>query len=213
MSKKQNELFKIITVGNTGVGKTSIIKRYIYNIFEDNTLCTVGLDFLEKDITLKNQKEIKLKLVDTGGEERFRALSKTYFKNAEAVLFVFALNNQESFSEIQNWINLFHNAHNGNPNIPKFLVGNKCDLKEKNIEQNDIDNFAQNNNLKYIETSAKDNILITELFQEIGEILYKDFVESGKGHKSQKKNNIMLNKDKEKKNDGCCSIKTDLSYS
>ena len=212
MSKKQFELFKIITVGNSGVGKTSIIKRYIYNTFEDNTLSTVGLDFLLKTITLKNEKEIKLKLIDTGGQEKFRSLSKTYFRNAEGVLFVFALNNEQSFIEIKDWIKMFQDAHNGNPNIPKFLVGNKCDLNEKNIKQNDIDDFAKDNNLKYVETSAKDNILITELFQEIGEILYKDFVKSGKEHKSQKVENIEINEDKENKKKGCCNIKTELAY-
>ena len=111
MSKKNkdnnNLSFQIITLGNPGVGKTSIIHRYISNVFDNNNLSTIGIDFCKKEITLKNGKKIQLKLTDTGGQELYKSLSKTYFKNSDGVLFVFSLNNEESFRDISKWIKDF----------------------------------------------------------------------------------------------------------
>ena len=98
---KEQTVFKIITLGNSGVGKTSIIERYINNIFNDNAISTVGLEFCVKKIKLKDGKEISLKLMDTSGQEKYSAVTKSYLKNAEGVLFVFALNNKESFDKLR----------------------------------------------------------------------------------------------------------------
>ena len=105
--KKENEdIMKVITLGEGGVGKTSIIRRYIDNEFDENVLSTIGLNFSFKNIELKDGNTIKLKLIDTAGQEKYRALAKSYFKNIDAVLFIFALDNQESFDNIKNWITL-----------------------------------------------------------------------------------------------------------
>ena len=206
MSNSEEEItFKIITVGESGVGKTAIIKRFVYGKFDENAISTIGLSFCFKDIKLNNNKQIKLKLIDTGGQERFRALSKSYFKNAEGVLFVFGLDNKKSFDEIQNWINTFNENCSIN-NIPKFLVGNKCDLIDKiTVDKEGIDKIAKNNNIKYIETSAKENILIEDLFIQMVEILYEDYKKSGK----EKTGQIKLESKKKKKRNNCC-VKGDL---
>ena len=100
MSKKfKNEIedsMKVITLGESEVGKTSIIRRYIHNIFDENNLSTIGLNFSFKYIKLKDGNTINLKLIDTAGQEKYKALAKSYFKNVDAVLFVFALNSEES---------------------------------------------------------------------------------------------------------------------
>ena len=120
---------------------------------------------------------MKLKLIDTAGEEKYRSLSKTYYKNAEVVLFVFALNNEESFAEITNWLKKFKENSNS-IEIPKYLIGNKADL-ERVIDKEQIEECSQNNNLKYIETSAKDNQNIDDLFNDIANNLYKSYLEKG----------------------------------
>ena len=122
-SKKHNEKindeisFKIITIGDSGVGKTSIIRRYVYDAFNDNTISTIGVTFCYKDIEWKSGEKIKLKLIDTAGQEKFNALTKTYFKNVDGVLFVFDYNNPITFEDIENWISLFE-ENNSSKGIP-----------------------------------------------------------------------------------------------
>ena len=81
--------FKIITLGDSGVGKKAIIRRFVFNTFEINKLSTIGVNFSFKDVRLKNGKNVKLKLIDTAGQERYKSVSKSYFRNADGVLFVF----------------------------------------------------------------------------------------------------------------------------
>ena len=156
--------FKVITLGDSGVGKTSIIRRYANNIFDESILSTVGVGFAFKEIELQNKKKIKLKLIDTAGQEKFKSLAKSYFKNVDGVLFVYSFEIPESFENLKEWIQLFNSNHNGKSGIPMFLIGNKSDLEEKNeIEKNYklvIEFLNEFKDLKYYKTSAKDNISI-----------------------------------------------------
>ena len=105
MSKAPNEIvFNVITLGDSGVGKTSLLRRYLYGLYDDNSMSTIGLNFSFKEIVLDNKKKVKLKLIDTGGQEKYRAIAKTYFKNADGVLFVYSIDNVDSFNNIKKWI-------------------------------------------------------------------------------------------------------------
>ena len=205
MEKEPQDLMKVITLGESGVGKTSIIRRYIHNIFDENNLSTIGVNFSFKQVKLKNGKSINIKLIDTAGQEKYKALAKSYFKNVDAVLFVFDLNDQESFDYMKNWINLFNDNHNGKEGIPMYLLGNKAD-KERKVQKNMVDEFLCKNKYKYFETSAKDNNGIDEVFQELSEDLYTILLEIG-SNKTQ--NAQTLNKYKRnERNSGCiCATK------
>ena len=178
--KESLNTVKIITLGETGVGKTSILKRYVYNSFEEDTISTIGLNFGIKEIILKDNTKIKLSLIDTAGQERYRSLSTTYFKNADAVLYVFSLDKKGSYEKIKEWKKMFKQMKK-DEGVPAFLIRNKCDLDELNINEvdkfneEDINDFLERNNfLKYITTSAKDNTNIDKVFQEISEIWYNN---------------------------------------
>ena len=189
MSKNQQIDYRIITIGDSGVGKTSIIRRYVHSIFDEDSLSTIGVSFSYKEVVLKDKDKVKLKLVDTAGQEKFKSLTKSYFKNTDVVLFVFALDDKVSFNNIKEWIELFIQNNTGRKDVLKYLVGNKNDLQPE-IEQNYIDDFANENQLKYISTSAKDNISINELFYEIAEKLYNANINKG----DTKQKNITLKK-------------------
>ena len=96
--------FTIITLGDIGVDKTSIFNRYAFNKFDENSMSTIGMSFAVKEVKIKKGEKIRLKLVDTSGQEKYRSLSKSYYKNADGVLFVFALNDIDSFEHITSWI-------------------------------------------------------------------------------------------------------------
>ena len=207
--KKQVEdlpTFNIITLGDTTVGKTSIINRYIQNIFMENTLLTCGFYKSSKEIVLKNNKKIKLNLCDTAGQEKYRSLNTQYVKNVDVVLFIFDLSNKKTFKNIKEWIEFFNTNNRSEKksqqNIPRYLIGNKKDL-ERDIEKEEIDFFLaekENKNMIYKETSAKENNdEINNIFQEIGEKLYIDYIKSGKKNKKNKKENVQLSKYTEKK--------------
>jgi small GTP-binding protein len=177
MSKKDEKEFtssmKVITLGTCGVGKSCILSRYNDNTFYDNIISTIGLNVILKEIKLKNGKNIILKLIDTAGQEKYKALSKSYFKNADAVLFIFSINNEKSFEEVKSWIDLFNENYNGRANIPQYIVGNKLDLGRK-VSKDLVNEFInENKKYKYFETSAKENIGIKELFEDLAENLYK----------------------------------------
>ena len=195
MSEENELIFNIITLGDAAVGKTSIIRRYIYDSFDENSLSTIGLQFSFKTLTLKNKKAIKLKLVDTAGQEKYRSLTQSYYKNADAALFVFSLDNIQSFQTINDWIQQFKDNHENGEKIPKYLVGNKNDLERK-VSQELIDELNKKINFKYISTSAKNNDNIDFLFEEVGEELFKRY----KPTKNQKKLNF---KQKQFKNYKC----------
>ena len=199
MKKKEKEkneklTFKIITIGDANVGKTSIIRRYIYNVFNEITMSTIGLTFSFKEIILKNGEKIKLKLVDTAGQEKYNSLSKSYFKNVDGVLFIFAFNKLETFQNIEKWIHLFEESNN-DTNLPKYLIGNKNDL-EKEVDKDLIDNFVEKYNYKFEECSALNNDNIDHIFQDIGEVLYQQYQLKEKDQKNIKITEFVEKKEK-----------------
>ena len=199
--------FKIISLGDSGVGKSSIFRRYTENKFDEDTMSTIGLAFADKELTLQNKEKVKLKLVDTGGQERYKSLAKNYYKNADGVLFVFAHNDKDSFDHIIDWIELF-DQNTTNKEIPKFLIGNKNDLK-KFDEEDSFDDFIKDHNiLRYISTSAKDNKKnnISEIFKDMSEIINKTYKTSDKQYKLgvDDKNKKENNKTSKNKGFNCC---------
>lgn len=164
--------YNIITLGESGVGKTSIINRYVDDTFNNDEISTFGIKRSFKIYTVNNGKNLKINLIDTGGQEKYRSLSVNYFRNVDVVLFVFDLNQKLSFENLQIWINYFNENNNGKYVKEKFLIGNKNDL-ENNVEKNLIDEFSKKNKLIYWEISAKTSYQINELFQFIADELYE----------------------------------------
>ena len=168
-NEKEVKSFKVITIGDSNVGKTSIIRRYIYNVFDDKTMSTIGLSFSFKEVELKNGITITLKLVDTAGQEKYRSLTKSYFKNSDGVLFVFDYGSKESFEHIQEWVQMFID-NTSQDDIPKYLIGNKDDLQNKSVTSEMIEELINKTKFKFKSTSAlRTDTNIDELFNEIAE--------------------------------------------
>ena len=160
---------KVVILGDSGVGKTSILFRYIFDKFDNQNLPTLGASFKSKVIMLPNENDaIKLNLWDTAGQEKFKSLTRMYYQEADAALIVYDTTFMESFESAKNWVqDLRENANK--PDILIALVGNKCDLTDKlEVVFEEAHTFAKSIKAEIIkETSAKDNNGINELFQDI----------------------------------------------
>jgi len=162
-------VLKLLLLGDSSVGKTSILLKYISNKFDESSISTVGVDYMDKIIDY-NKFKIKLQIWDTSGEEKFRTITKNFYRNADGLLVVFDLTKKESYDHIRIWIN---EAKENNDKLKTILIGNKLDLKDERIVAIDVaKQFAEKNNLKYIETSAKDGTNINESFQAIIDLLF-----------------------------------------
>jgi small GTP-binding protein len=196
--------FKIVTLGDPGVGKTSIFRRFVEDNFDPNQLSTLGINLSTKILKIKN-KELVLKLIDTGGQEKYRAIAASYFRRADVILFVFDLNNSGSFESIQYWLDFFEENNTGTNIKNKFLIGNKNDLEQK-VDQDLIDKLTEKNNILYMSTSAKTKHQIEQLFEYIGGELCKLLENNTKNNNGKKKSTgkvlskTNLKKDKKK----CC---------
>lgn len=186
---------KIITLGDSKVGKSSLIIKFIDNKFSSNYLSTVGFDLKHKSIKLQNGEDIKLVIHDTAGEERFKSLSTNYIKKANGVLLVYDITLKESFINITNWMNdIVEEAGN---KVPIVLVGNKSDLKkERIVSKEEGKKMAKQYNLQFFETSAKDGTNVEKCFLEIAQ----QIIEKKSQRKMSISNNKLLKKQKNDKN-------------
>ena len=200
--EKNNLEYKIITLGDSSVGKTSIINRFINDTFDEELTPTLGIKHTFKTLEINNTK-VKLSVIDTNGQEKYRSLSVSYFRHADVVLFIFNLNEPLSFNNIQEWINVFNDNNNKKKVILKYLIGSKSDLEQR-VEQNLIDEFANNNNMLYMATSAKMNNQINELFQKIGEDILEEEEKKTNNMIRTKNSSRILLKTKEKNRKKCC---------
>ena len=200
--EKNNLEYKIITLGDSSVGKTSIINRFINDTFDEELTPTLGIKHTFKTLEINNTK-VKLSVIDTNGQEKYRSLSVSYFRHADVVLFIFNLNEPLSFNNIQEWINVFNDNNNKKKVILKYLIGSKSDLEQR-VEQNLIDEFANNNNMLYMATSAKTNNQINELFQKIGEDILEEEEKKTNNMNRTKNSSRILLKTKEKNRKKCC---------
>ena len=185
---------KIIEIGK--------IKRYVSGKFDQKTISTIGFGTFSKELILKNKTKIKFSLIDTAGQENYQALATNYIKNADGVLFVFAHNNKDSFNDIKKWVDNFKDNNpdiDFNNKLPALLIGNKCDL-EHEIDEDIIEDLRNENNLyAYIESSAKDDIGVTKIFEEMGELLFKI-------HGKRKKGQTLKPGTKAKSNKNTCGF-------
>ena len=175
-SSSYQYIFKIILTGNSGSGKTSIIRRFIDRTFDDNYTCTIGVDFFMKTLNLQN-KIVKLQVWDTAGMEKYRSISASYYRGSHAAFIVFDLTSRASFDAVPKWIEAYYRTNNENEkNV--VLIGNKSDLEElREVSTEEAQSYAEINNMAYFETSAKLSVNVEEVFHFIADkllLIYKD---------------------------------------
>lgn len=166
-NKKTTNILKLLTLGNSSVGKSSIVIRYTENKFYSSYLTTIGVDFLRKVITV-GDKEINLQIWDSAGQEKYNSISKQYYNKADGIILVFDLNSRMSFDGMMNWLEEIEvSTAKG---IPIVIVGNKCDLATREITTDEAYEFAETKNIPYFETSAMTGHNVNEAINKLVEI-------------------------------------------
>jgi Ras-related protein Rab-1A len=192
-------IYKILLLGDSAVGKTCLLLRYSDDCFTENHISTIGLDYRLKMITTENDKIIKMQIWDTAGQDRFRSITKNYYKGAHGIILMFDVTNPSSFINIKNW--LMQIKENTSEKVKIVIVGNKIDDEsQRKINIDEAKKLSDENNLEYFETSAKNNIGIVETFNYITNEIFK--INNGKDldnhDKTNKKENITIDRKNDK---------------
>ena len=195
---KTKKLFEahIVTLGNGQVGKTSIILRYIDDRFSANYLSTIGIDSKIKKIKMPNGEQIKVKISDTAGQERFRSIASNYLKKANGILLVYDITCHESFSDINKWLQEINKNESTKPMV---LIGNKSDLEEKReVPKEEGMGYAKNvaKNIPFYETSCKTGDNIDKAIMDLVNQIYNKY---SSNNKIENIENIEIVKEKDNK--------------
>ena len=164
-------IYKVILVGDSGVGKTCLLSMYVKG-FCEQTIPTIAVEFCTKEIELYDGTKIKVQLWDTAGQERFKSLAMTYYRKAFGILLLFDVTKKSSFMACKNYLEEVRN--NSDKKCVIYLVGNKIDLEnEREVTNEEAINFAKTENIKYIETSAVKNMKVNEAFTSLLNNIYQ----------------------------------------
>nr|CAD7604335.1 unnamed protein product [Timema genevievae] len=162
MSESYDFLFKFLVIGSAGSGKSCLLHQFIESKFKDDSSHTIGVEFGSKIVNVGG-KSVKLQIWDTAGQERFRSVTRSYYRGAAGALLVYDITNRESFNALANWLSDARTL--ASPNIIILLVGNKKDLDAtREITFLEASRFAQENELMFLETSAKTGENVEEAF-------------------------------------------------
>ncbi len=195
----EDTVYKVLLLGDSSVGKTCFLLRYCDRTFQEAHLSTIGLDYRLKTMTLKNNKNIKLQIWDTAGQDRFRALTKNYYKGANGIILIYDISTTQTFENVKVWINQI--KEEANANVIIYLVGNKIDLPKdkRTVSEEEGQKLADEYKFLFKEASAKEGTNVNEIFQELVEKI--DAETKPEVPNTEKKNQLYQAKDKKR---NCC---------
>jgi small GTP-binding protein len=199
--------FKIIVIGDSGVGKSCLTTQAVRNNFEEFYTATVGFEFLTFNMRINNNV-LKLQIWDTCGQEVYKSLISNFYRNSSLALILYAINNKDSFQHAETWLNDLKNQ--ANPNVKVFLVGNKSDLEDQRVvSKEEAEQFKEEKYLdKFMETSAKTGENARNVLLEAAKLLYKDYLKNKREldaeEKDQKGTKLERKKPQNQEKKKCC---------
>ena len=202
----EEQLFRVIIVGDTGVGKSCLLLRFSEDKFHEDHNVTIGVEFGTRSLKVGNQM-VKLQIWDTAGQESFRSITRSFYRRADGVLLVYDVTARHTFENCSHWMEEIRN--NGNSDVIIFLVGNQTDLIQSGqiaeVSINDAEQFAKINNLSgFIETSAKANYNVEKAFTDFCQVLLNRWSEKSESAQSQPINGTNLKQAAKKQKKKCC---------
>ena len=200
--------FKMIIIGDAGVGKSCLTTKAAKGVFDETYSATVGFEFLTFNVRIDG-KVIKLQIWDTCGQEIYRSLISSFYRNASIAMMVYSIESKESFNHMETWLKEI--KLQSNPDIKIFLIGNKADLEDqREVTSNEAEKFREENGIHYFgETSAKSGLNTKEVFIEAAKLLYNEHLKyKVRANKNSNVGNnkipIKINKNQPERKQGCC---------
>jgi len=171
MKRDYDYLFKLVLIGDSGVGKSCLLLRFADDNFTDSYISTIGVDFRFRTIVIE-KKTVKLQIWDTAGQERFRTITSAYYRGADGIIMVYDVTSLESFDHVEEWLSEVDRY--ANENTSKLLIGNKADLiDEKQVTEETAQKFADKLGISFLETSAKTSTNVDNAFLTMAKELIK----------------------------------------
>ncbi|KAL3985281.1 Ras-related protein Rab-1A [Acanthocheilonema viteae] len=202
MNPEYDYLFKLLLIGDSGVGKSCLLLRFADDTYTESYISTIGVDFKIRTIDLDG-KTIKLQIWDTAGQERFRTITSSYYRGAHGIIVVYDITDQESFNNVKQWLQEIDRY--ACENVNKLLVGNKCDLTTRRaVEQSAAKEYADQLGIPFLETSAKSSTNVEQAFLTMASEIKNrmgPIQQVGTGPSVRIGGSQPVN---EKKNGGCC---------
>ncbi|XP_019869147.1 ras-related protein Rab-35 [Aethina tumida] len=201
MARDYDHLFKLLIIGDSGVGKSSLLLRFSDNTFTGSYITTIGVDFKIKTVSMDGLK-VKLQIWDTAGQERFRTITSTYYRGTHGVIVVYDVTNGESFANVKRWL---HEIEQNCEVVNRVLVGNKNDTPERKVVlTEDAQRFADTMNIQLFETSAKDNINVEEMFMAVTKLVLDSKLEMKQRQNNDSEGTVVLKKSNKGGKKRCC---------
>ena len=202
---REDYKLKVVIVGDSGVGKSNLIKRFTSNEFNANSKATVGVEFLSKSYKI-NDKIFKIEMWDTAGQERYKSITSAYYKGAKGALLVYDTTSGQSFENISKWLSEIKEKTNKETKL--ILIGNKIDLKDSKVVSTELALAkAKEWGMPLMETSAKDATNVKEAFHDLLKEMYFELnktLQMVENKKLESNNVVQLDVNEEKKKKGCC---------
>jgi Ras-related protein Rab-1A len=185
-NKEYDFLFKILLIGESGIGKSSLMLRFADNTFSESYISTIGVDFKIRTIEVDG-KVIKFQLFDTAGQLRFRTITSSYYRSAHGIILVYDITDAASFANLPSWMTEID--HYASSDRIVLLVGNKCDLNlRRQVDYSDAQDYANKMQMDFFETSAKSKYNVDKIFYTLSDHLKKKSIENlSKYHDLDKK--------------------------
>ncbi|KAF5284645.1 hypothetical protein FQR65_LT13476 [Abscondita terminalis] len=201
MARDYDHLFKLLIIGDSGVGKSSLLLRFADNTFSGSYITTIGVDFKIRTVTIDGQR-IKLQIWDTAGQERFRTITSTYYRGTHGVIVVYDVTNGESFANVKRWL---HEIEQNCDVVNRILVGNKNDCPDRKVVlTEDAKRFADTMGIQLFETSAKDNINVEEMFVSVTRLVLRAKLEMKERQNVTQNDVVNLRKSNKQGKKKCC---------
>lgn len=201
--KQTAQNIKLLTIGDSAVGKTCLISQFARDSFNPNFITTIGIDYKIKEVDIDGSK-YKLLIWDTAGQERFRTITTSYFRGCQGILLVYDITVRKTFENVSNWMDQINTVNDGQ-HVCKILIGNKCDMPDdqRNVTEDEGRKLAAEYDIPFMETSAKENLNVQAAFLHITKDVVKTLAPANTGGGNPKKADLKQGQAKKGKK-GCC---------
>lgn len=200
-SKNYDSIMKILLIGDSGVGKSCLLVRFVEDKFSPSFITTIGIDFKIKTVDI-NGKKIKLQLWDTAGQERFRTITTAYYRGAMGIILVYDVTDERTFANVKQWFKTV--SDHANDDAQLLLVGNKSDMDTRLVSFEQGESLAKELGIPFVESSAKDDTNVNEIFFTLARLIQGKIDSNAMATNANGKDNVNIKSKGSENSSGCC---------